>query len=139
MNPNHLKPFDAKSLLALDEGRIAKAIDMEMKKVFGDIIDRPCSASGKTKPRKMTIEIEVSPIVKEDKSNMQRWVVDHVEIVPKINSKLPAVTGGINAVKLSISRDGAGVVGVHGRWNPEIPDDLDQPSLFEEDPLDVSK
>lgn len=137
MNPSHLKPFDANSLLALDEGKIAKAINLEMKKVFGDVVDRPCSATGKTKPRKLTIEVEVTPIVREDKTGMQRWVVDHVEIVPKVTSKLPAVTGGINAVKLSISRDPSGVVGVHGRWNPEIPDDLDQPALFPEDPLDV--
>lgn len=133
MPENHLKPFTIESLLKLDNGAVSRAGNRELQKIFEDISDRPATASGKTKPRKLFLEFTFETEVKEDKTGTQRWKIDHVEVVPKITSKLPAVTGGINAIKLSVTDDGT----IRGRWNPEIPDDLDQPSLFEEDPLDV--
>lgn len=134
MTQSHLKPFTIESLLRLDNGAISKAGNMELQKIFEDMMDRPATASGKTKPRELVLKFKFDSEVKEDKIGSRRWKIDHVKVVPTITSKLPAVTGGINEIKLAVSDNGH----VHGRWNPEIPDDLDQPALFpEEDPLDV--
>ncbi len=55
------KPFTAKSLLEVDSGSVALAIDKEIKRAFMDMADRPEIK----KPRKIALTIEMSPIQKD--------------------------------------------------------------------------
>ena len=80
-----LTRLSLKELAELDDGRIATAFDMAIKRVADDCNDRP----GETKPRTVTLQIEIAPVL--DVDGMCDTVKSRIQIkdsIPTRKSKL---------------------------------------------------
>jgi len=111
--------FTVKELLELDEGAFRVCLQQTLDEVMKNIADQPCSMGGKTKPRQITIKLNVVPYVVEDKI-AGRYVLSKVGIVPEIDIKMPKTIGGQTQVRLA-KQDGR----IRALWNPESPQDCD--------------
>ena len=71
--------FSTLALATIDGGRVAAAINQELKKAALDCDDRP----GELRPRKVVLELLMVPVVDE------RGLADHVKVAAKIKASHP--------------------------------------------------
>lgn len=77
-----------RALAALDGGRIDEAFKLHLRRAIEDCDDRP----GEEKSRKVTLQVEVKPIARQDGATTD------VEIVVQAKSSIPThVSGAVSA------------------------------------------
>jgi hypothetical protein len=103
--------FDAKALAVIDGGRIAEAINQELRKAALDCDDRP----GDKRARKVTLQLEIVPKV-DDRGNC-----DSVDVTAQVKAIHPSR----KSQKFDMSLRKNGVLA----FNEESLDNADQRTL----------
>jgi hypothetical protein len=103
--------FDAKSIASIDGGRIGVAINQELRKAALDCDDRPADK----RPRKVTLQLELVPVVDEAGN------CDSVDV----SAQVKAVHPSRKSRKFDMSLRKNGVLA----FNEESLDDVDQQTL----------
>jgi hypothetical protein len=74
------RQYEIRNIGELDSGSIANEFDIAMRHVLFDTTDRPTVS----KPRKVTLEVSLVPVVDE-----RNGVIDRVKVTHKIKETLP--------------------------------------------------
>lgn len=103
--------FDARSIAVIDGGRIAEAINQELRKAALDCDDRP----GDRRPRKVTLQLDMVPVVDD------RGDCDSVNVTAQVKAIHPSR----KSQKFDMSLRKNGVLA----FNEESLDNADQQTL----------
>lgn len=87
---SHIVPVSAATIGSMDGGRFGAEVDRQIAILIRDIMDRPCDTANKTQPRKLKIQLTLTPVVQTDNG-----VTNLVQITaePQLTGSCPAVVG----------------------------------------------
>ena len=103
------------SIAEIDGGKVKAALDKHLKRAATDCYDRP----GDNKPRKVTLEIAVVPVLADDGSCSEVKAQMHVgSAVPKHRTRV---------ISLGLSPNGT------LKFNPDSPESIDQTTFLNDE------
>lgn len=111
--------FDAAALLEMDEGMLRRDLENKIAAVIRDITGRPCNSEGKAERRRITLDLQFTPVT-EFKPALNERVLTKIEVRPRVHTSLPKTSGALTQLR---------VVKQNGQlipfWNPDDPADID--------------
>lgn len=110
-----VEQFTIESMRDLDGGKAAEAFNMHVRRAAMDCLDRPADP----KPRKVKLEVSLSPVLDTDGS------CDRVDVQIHASSAVP--THRTRTYSFGLRRNGVLV------FNPDSPDNVDQQTLMSDD------
>ena len=120
INNDHIQPFTAKSIVALDKGAVGAEIDRQLGVLCQDINSRPMNAELKPTPaRVLTVKLKLSPVLEKSKQDGSVSLVA-IAVEPDISGSSPNTIGGKTDVRMRRGR----LV-----YNTEVPENFEQLAL----------
>jgi hypothetical protein len=109
--------------IGIVDPRIEGMFQKHVRQIVDDVMNRPAEPAA----RKLTLEFLVTPVIREDPDTGESQC-DEVKVSFEGKSKVP--TFRTRAFPMKVSRAGL-------QFNREIPEDLHQPSIFDDDPREA--
>jgi len=114
--------ISADNIAKMDNGMLGMQIDRLIEGIIKDICNRPANVAGKCEVRELTLKLKFTPEVQVDQ-NTRQTELTAIKVQPVVETKIPAVTGGLTDVRL---------VGGKPMFNEGNPANFAQGALFDE-------
>lgn len=111
-------PFDLESIVRLDFGALNAAFRHELDYVVRDCRDRP----GEKKPRVVTMQFAFTP----EPDSVGSVEADNVLVEATILGKIPVRRSKVYSMRPAVASGRHCLL-----FNPDVPDDPDQPTIFD--------